>query len=171
MNFQTIYNKNNNILLKKIPPNEDNSVENCNGILFGHMTTLDQSESTKTNNDHVTHKVNTIWPIRSLAILHMCFCLDEVINDITTWDIPYISKVKFGITHLIHQVLQLVGNCCLVPVITGATWVVEKNFNKHLIRIRGQHNTLNSAYNEKKYAEILLRYRQLFVKGDVFIGE
>ena len=30
--------------------------------------------------------------------------------------------------------------------------------------------TLNSAYNEKKYAEILLRYRQLFVKGDVFIG-
>ena len=31
--------------------------------------------------------------------------------------------------------------------------------------------TLNSAYNEKKYAEILLRYRQLFVKGNVFIGE
>ena len=31
--------------------------------------------------------------------------------------------------------------------------------------------TLNSAYNEKKYAEILLRYSQLFVKGDVFIGE
>ena len=51
---------------------------------FGHMTTLDQSESIKTNNDHVTHKVNTIWPIRSIAILHMCFSLDEVINDITT---------------------------------------------------------------------------------------
>ena len=32
--------------------------------------------------------------------------------------------------------------------------------------------TLNSAYNEKKkYAEILLRYRWLFVKGDIFIGE
>ena len=31
--------------------------------------------------------------------------------------------------------------------------------------------TLNSANNEKKYAEILLHYRQLFVKGDVFIGE
>ena len=31
--------------------------------------------------------------------------------------------------------------------------------------------TLNSAYNEKKYAEILLRYRRLFIKGDVFIGE
>ena len=31
--------------------------------------------------------------------------------------------------------------------------------------------TLNSAYNEKKYAEILLRYRWLFVKGDLFIGE
>ena len=33
--------------------------------------------------------------------------------------------------------------------------------------------TLNSAYNEKKkkYAEILLRYRRLFVKGDVIIGE
>ena len=32
-------------------------------------------------------------------------------------------------------------------------------------------NTLNSSYNEKKYAEILLRYRWLFVKADVFIGE
>ena len=32
-------------------------------------------------------------------------------------------------------------------------------------------STLNSAYNEKKYAEILLRYRLLFVKVDVFIGE
>ena len=31
--------------------------------------------------------------------------------------------------------------------------------------------TLNSTYNEKKYAEILLRYRQLFVKGNIFIGE
>ena len=31
--------------------------------------------------------------------------------------------------------------------------------------------TLNCAYNEKKYVEILLHYRQLFVKGDVFIGE
>ena len=31
--------------------------------------------------------------------------------------------------------------------------------------------TLNSAYKEKKYAEILLRYRQLFIKGSVFIGE
>ena len=31
--------------------------------------------------------------------------------------------------------------------------------------------TLNSTYNEKKYAKILLHYRQLFVKGNVFIGE
>ena len=31
--------------------------------------------------------------------------------------------------------------------------------------------TLNTAYNEKKYAEILLCYRRLFVKGDAFIGE
>ena len=31
-------------------------------------------------------------------------------------------------------------------------------------------NTLNSTYNEKKYAKILLHYRWLFVKGDVFIG-
>ena len=30
--------------------------------------------------------------------------------------------------------------------------------------------TLNSTYNEKKYAKILLCYRQLFIKGDVFIG-
>ena len=32
-------------------------------------------------------------------------------------------------------------------------------------------STLNSAYNKKKYAEILLCYRRLFVKGDVFIEE
>ena len=31
--------------------------------------------------------------------------------------------------------------------------------------------TLNSTYNEKKYVEILLHYRQLFVKGHVIIGE
>ena len=33
-------------------------------------------------------------------------------------------------------------------------------------------NTLNSSYNEKKkYAQILLCYRQLFVKGNIIIGE
>ena len=32
-------------------------------------------------------------------------------------------------------------------------------------------HTLNSAYNEKKYAKILLHYRQLFVKAGVFISE
>ena len=31
--------------------------------------------------------------------------------------------------------------------------------------------TLDSAYNEKKIVEILFHYRQLFIKGDVFIGE
>ena len=31
--------------------------------------------------------------------------------------------------------------------------------------------TLNSTYNEKKYVEILLHYRLLFVKGDIIIGE
>ena len=31
--------------------------------------------------------------------------------------------------------------------------------------------TLNSAYKEKKYAEILPCYRWLFIKGNVFIGE
>ena len=30
--------------------------------------------------------------------------------------------------------------------------------------------TLNSAYNKKKYVKILLHYRQLFIKGNVFIG-
>ena len=33
-----------------------------------------------------------------------------------------------------------------------------------------KQHTLNSAYN-KKYVEIFLHYRQLFVKGNVFIGE
>ena len=32
-------------------------------------------------------------------------------------------------------------------------------------------STLNSTYNEKKYAELLLHYRQLFIKGNVIIGE
>ena len=36
---------------------------------------------------------------------------------------------------------------------------------------RRDPNTLNSTYNEKKYAEILLRYRRLFIKDDVFKGE
>ena len=31
--------------------------------------------------------------------------------------------------------------------------------------------TLNSTYNEKKYAEILLHCRWPFIKGDVFISE
>ena len=34
-----------------------------------------------------------------------------------------------------------------------------------------QRCTLNSTYSEKKYAEILLHYRRLFIKVDVFIGE
>ena len=42
--------------LQKIPPDEDNSVENCMADCFGHMTRSDQSELIKTNNDHVTHK-------------------------------------------------------------------------------------------------------------------
>ena len=33
------------------------------------------------------------------------------------------------------------------------------------------NDTLNSAYNEKKYVEILLHYSWLFIKGNVFIGE
>ena len=32
-------------------------------------------------------------------------------------------------------------------------------------------HTLNSAYNAKKYAKIFLPYRQLFIKGNIFIGE
>ena len=32
-------------------------------------------------------------------------------------------------------------------------------------------DTLNSAYNEKKYVEIFLCYEQLFIKGDIIIGE
>ena len=31
--------------------------------------------------------------------------------------------------------------------------------------------TLNSTCNEKKYVEILLHYRQLFIKGDVIVGK
>ena len=39
---------------------------------------------------------------------------------------------------------------------------MDSEYNRH---------TLNSASNEKKYAEILLHYRLLFIKGNVFIGE
>ena len=31
--------------------------------------------------------------------------------------------------------------------------------------------TFNSAYKKNKYAEILLHYRWLFIKGDIIIGE
>ena len=61
-------------------------------ICFGHMTIIDQSESFKTNSDHVTHKVNINWPIRSQGILHMYSCPDEVINDITPLEFLYKSK-------------------------------------------------------------------------------
>ena len=61
-------------------------------LCFGHITRTDQSESFKTKSDHVTHKVNINWPIRSQAILHMCFCLDEVINNITPLEFLYKSK-------------------------------------------------------------------------------
>ena len=37
--------------------------------------------------------------------------------------------------------------------------------------IKSLSHTLDSPYNEKKYAEILLHYRWLFIKGNVFIGE
>ena len=40
-----------------------------------------------------------------------------------------------------------------------------------IISVWTRSSTLNSAYNEKKYAEIFLCYRQLFVKGDIIIGE
>ena len=33
------------------------------------------------------------------------------------------------------------------------------------------HCTLNLAYNEKKYAETFLHYRQFFVKGNIIMGE
>ena len=32
-------------------------------------------------------------------------------------------------------------------------------------------NTFNSTYNEKKYADIFLYYRWLFIKGDIIISE
>ena len=61
-------------------------------ICFGHMTRVDQSESFKTNSDHVTHIGNINWPMKSQAVLHMCSCLDEVINDITPIEFLYKSK-------------------------------------------------------------------------------
>ena len=50
--------------------------------------------------------------------------------------------------------MKPLGNCL-------SKWTLSKLFTC----------TLNSAYNEKKYAEILLCYRWLFIKGNVFIGE
>ena len=73
---------NNHNSLYKIPPDEDNSVENCHAICLGHMTFLDQSESIKTNIDHVTHKVNRTDQSEAMQFCTLCSCLDEVINDI-----------------------------------------------------------------------------------------
>ena len=69
-----------------------------------------------------------------------------------------------------------------VPQIVYQNWIgkkpefsgkPEEDAESHLLSTRDwmEVHTLNSAYNEKKYAEILLHYRQLFIKDDVFIGE
>ena len=39
------------------------------------------------------------------------------------------------------------------------------------IMLQVSADTLDSIYNEKKYAEILLHYRRVFIKDDVLIGE
>ena len=51
-------------------------------------------------------------------------------------------------------------NCLKVPFPSDEPWA------RHKVCC-----TLNSAYNEKKYVEILLCFRRLFVKGDIIIGE
>ena len=50
------------------------------------------------------------------------------------------------------------------PEFTGKP---EEDVEAHLLCTNDWINTLNSAYNEKKYAEILFHYRWLFVKADV----
>ena len=52
----TLISKNILVFKKIIPPDEDNLVENCNGISIGHVTLIDQSESSKIITSHVTHE-------------------------------------------------------------------------------------------------------------------
>ena len=58
-------------------------------------------------------------------------------------------------------IIEAVGGIKIVPMIEGIGIETEMK----------EVDTLNSAYNEKKYAEILLHYRQLFVEANVFIAE
>ena len=64
---------------------------------------------------------------------------------------------------------------CLPPFTQPWQWLTLTSSSSNPIDMWTTINmhvvTLNSAYNEKKYVEILLHYRQLFIKGDVFIGE
>ena len=65
-------------------------------------------------------------------------------------------------------------NCKLIK--KTLTYVIKYGTSKHHIKEKNTFlyiygSTLNSVYNEKKYVEILLRYRWLFIKGNVFIGE
>ena len=51
-------------------------------------------------------------------------------------------------------------------------WCFKNEIMKHLYAMHDvEQFTLNSAYNKKKYVEIFLHYRQLFVKGNVIISE
>ena len=70
---------------------------------------------------------------------------------------PSLSKYISGSSQSIS--LFLVPDLTKADMAEGSTLTCKKA------------DTLNSAYNEKKYAEILLCYRQLFVKADVFIGQ
>ena len=79
-----------------------------------------------------------------------------------------IELLKTGnVCKLIFLFLLLFYMCNFVVV--GTTKLHSNNYNNNSKNIN--LHTLNSAYNKKKYAEILLHYRWVFIKGNVFIGE
>ena len=58
-----------------------------------------------------------------------------------------------------------------IEMVSLYTEDLEKGLKMVVHGDTGEETTLNSTYNEKKYAKILLHYRRLFVKGDIFIAE
>ena len=85
----------------------------------------------------------------------MVFTADKGVT-MVTMDKPEIQQQSFG-TFGGHQ-----------PIQSSQQGTNHQNQKQPYTDTQG--HTLNSAYNEKKYAEIFLHYRQLFIKGDIFTG-
>ena len=96
-------------------------------------------------------------------------------NDISCIDVTNI-KIILSDNILIDILIRTCGDLVLFNLLLELL-ILNLNIQKSHTEFWGNLQccsalyTLNSACNEKKYAEILLHYRWLFVEGNVIIGE